>query len=82
MSLCQCRLPIPHRHRDGIHWCDRCGGYLGKAGTLDGVAGTHEEQECGCPPCCGGKCQGRLLDIKLAQAVIDSDEKVKAAKNS
>ena len=34
MNLCQCRLPISHRHRDGSHWCDRCGGYLGKAGTL------------------------------------------------
>jgi len=73
MRFCQCKLPISHRHRDGSHWCDRCGGYLGKAASLDGVAGTHEQEGCGCPPCCGGKCEGHLLDVKSAQAASEKE---------
>lgn len=56
MKICECKLPVPHRHPNGEHWCDRCGGYLGTAGKLDGPAGTHEMEGCHCPPCVASLC--------------------------
>jgi len=56
VTQCCCTLAVPHRHPSGEHWCDRCGGYLGKPGNFDGPASSHEAEGCKCPPCCAPLC--------------------------
>jgi hypothetical protein len=55
VRICKCKLPVPHRHPNGEHYCDACGGFIGNAGE-SGRASEHPVEGCGCPPCARGKC--------------------------
>jgi hypothetical protein len=72
LQICCCTLPVPHRHPNGEHWCDRCGGYLGKPGNFDGPASSHQLQGCGCQPCCA-PVRGALKTVASNQLPVKTE---------